>query len=322
MKKFYPFFLLFIITVLGGCVEEDSSQDVDLVKEETSTTFTATISSPKSPAIFPIILVAHEQEGAELIKWETSDTLLTQIQNEEAQFFILPLNIGANLYAKGMPIQLLQVNTWGSMFLVSTNGTIHDLQDLAGKTIFVPSQGGPPDILTNYYLNQDNIKNVTLSFVNLSEIGQQIASGTIENVVLPEPMLSILQANVPLELHTVLDFNEAWEEHFDQSLPQAGVFVKQEWAANHKQSIEQFQSLSEDAITNLQQNNEAAIPLISKYFDSTEQIINNALANSSLHFHTAQQSKEEIEAYFNLLIDVAPESIGGVLPDENFYYTQ
>lgn len=38
----------------------------------------------------------------------------------------LPLNIGADLYAKRVPLQLIE--------------------DLAHQTIFVPSQGGLPDI--------------------------------------------------------------------------------------------------------------------------------------------------------------------------------
>ncbi|WNN76425.1 ABC transporter substrate-binding protein [Lysinibacillus capsici] len=324
MKKFY--FLFFIVllttTVISGCSEKSSQATTGDQNSEEQQTLKATISAPKSPAIFPSILLAEQQKDIELITWETADTLLAQIQKKQAQFIALPLNMGANLYAKGMPLQLIQVNTFGSMFLVSTDDKVQKLEDLAHQTIFVPSQGGPPDILTNYLIAQNNIPDVKLSFVNLSEIGQQLASGAIQHVVIPEPLLSIVQANLQTDLHIAINFEEVWQKQFSKQLPQTGIFVNKAWASSNQHAIKQFKALSEQAITDLYQQPDVSLPLLSNFFKSNEKIMESALTNSSLHFQTAQQARNETEAYFKILLEIAPDSIGGALPNEDFYYNE
>ena len=82
MKKFY--FLFFIVllttTVISGCSEKSSQATTGDQNSEEQQTLKATISAPKSPAIFPSILLAEQQKDIELITWETVDTLLAQIQ--------------------------------------------------------------------------------------------------------------------------------------------------------------------------------------------------------------------------------------------------
>lgn len=324
MKKFYFLFFIVLLTtaVISGCSEKSSQATTGDQNSEEQQTLKATISAPKSPAIFPSILLAEQQKDIELITWETADTLLAQIQKKQAQFIALPLNMGANLYAKGMPLQLIQVNTFGSMFLVSTDDKVQKLEDLAHQTIFVPSQGGPPDILTNYLITQNNIPGVKLSFVNLTEIGQQLASGAIQHVVIPEPLLSIVQANLQTDLHIAINFEEVWQKQFSKQLPQTGIFVNMAWASSNQHAIKQFQALSEQAITDLYQQPDVSLPLLSDFFKSNEKIMESALTNSSLHFQTAQQARNETEAYFKILLEIAPDSIGGALPNEDFYYNE
>ncbi|MEQ6854971.1 ABC transporter substrate-binding protein [Lysinibacillus capsici] len=324
MKKFYFLFFIVLLTtaVISGCSEKSSQATTGDQNSDEQQTLKATISAPKSPAIFPSILLAEQQKDIELITWETADTLLAQIQKKQAQFIALPLNMGANLYAKGMPLQLIQVNTFGSMFLVSTDDKVQKSEDLAHQTIFVPSQGGPPDILTNYLIAQNNIPGVKLSFVNLSEIGQQLASGAIQHVVIPEPLLSIVQANLQTDLHIAINFEEVWQKQFSKQLPQTGIFVNKAWASSNQHAIKQFQALSEQAITDLYQQPDVSLPLLSNFFKSNEKIMESALTNSSLHFQTAQQARNETEAYFKILLEIAPDSIGGALPNEDFYYNE
>jgi len=324
LKKFYFLFFIVLLTtaVISGCSEKSSQATTGDQNSEEQQTLKATISAPKSPTIFPSILLAEQQKDIELITWETADTLLAQIQKKQAQFIALPLNMGANLYAKGMPLQLIQVNTFGSMFLVSTDDKVQKLEDLAHQTIFVPSKGGPPDILTNYLIAQNNILGVKLSFVNLSEIGQQLASGAIQHVVIPEPLLSIVQANLQTDLHIAINFEEVWQKQFSKQLPQTGIFVNTAWASSNQHAIKQFQALSEQAITDLYQQPDVSLPLLSNFFKSNEKIMESALTNSSLHFQTAQQARNETEAYFKILLVIAPDSIGGALPNEDFYYNE
>lgn len=275
-----------------------------------------TISAAKSPAIYSAIAYAEEHPEVEVTTWDTFDTLLAHIQTDQATLFALPLNVGATLYNKDIPLQLIQVNNWGSMFLVSTVET--PLSALEQQTIYVPSQGGPPDLLFNFIMQQQHIKNVSTTFVNMNDIAQQIANGTIQHAIIPEPMLSTLQANLKQPLSITIDFNNFWQTQFGTDLPQTGIFAKKDWLNNHSKFVANYQQQQVDIIKNISTHN--TIQSISTYLDLSPTIIKNSLQNSILVSDAPLTMREEVENYLSILAAHNPESIGGALPSQDFYY--
>lgn len=55
--------------------------------------------------------------------------------------------MAANLYNRGVPLQLLNVSVWGMLALVSRTPGRHTLADFKGEEIAMPFRADMPDIL-------------------------------------------------------------------------------------------------------------------------------------------------------------------------------
>jgi NitT/TauT family transport system substrate-binding protein len=61
--------------------------------------------------------------------------------------------------------------------------------------------------------------------------------------------------------------------------------------------------------------------LANKYINANSELIANALPGFRFEYKSSADSKEDLEQDFNVLLELKPETIGGKLPDDNFYYT-
>ncbi|ANY67918.1 hypothetical protein BBD42_16640 [Paenibacillus sp. BIHB 4019] len=282
-----------------------------------------TFLTPKAPSLIPALLAADKPADTIALKietWDTIEQLLARVQNGDAAFIAAPLNVGSNLYAKGLPVQLIQVNTWGSMYLISTDTEKQTLADLAGETVYIPGQGGPPDTLTKYLISEAALaSDIELAYSTIPDMMQQLAAGTIKHAVLPEPVLSGLRMKLEGKLSEVVDYDAEWHKAFGESLPQTGVFVNSEWAKTNKEAIAAFQSQYQAALEEAIQPG-ANLTSAAEAFGMPEAVLTQAMGKISLSFKTAAESRQETDRYFDILLKMAPESVGGKLPDDGFYY--
>jgi NitT/TauT family transport system substrate-binding protein len=284
---------------------------------------TLTLLSPKAPPLFPALVMeskVHPNWKFKVETWETIEQLLVRVQSGDTPFLAAPLNIGANIAQKGLPLQLLNVNTWGSMYLVTVSEA-RSLSDLVGETVYIPGQSGPPDILTRYLVNDAGLKEkITLQYSTIPEMVQMLAGGKIKHAVLPEPILSGLRMNMGDKLKEVIDFQQVWQQKFAEGLPQTGVFVNSKWAEGHKAEVEQFQQAYKAALNEVVQNPKAAASVATATFGIPVPVIETSLSKMTLQFMDAREAKPLVERYFNILLKADPNSIGGSLPNEQFYY--
>ncbi|WP_416148324.1 ABC transporter substrate-binding protein [Salipaludibacillus sp. HK11] len=320
MKSLNLIVCLSLFTLLvAGCSgpEEKGSASSNLE------TLELTLMTPKAPVLIPALFAAeHKDDSLEITveTWDTLEELLAHVQNGEFTFVAAPLNIGANIYTKGLPLELVHVNTWGSMYLISLSSNVMGIADLRNETVYIPGQGGPPDLLTTYMLEQDGLlKEVEIVYSTVPEIMQLLASGDIEHAVLPEPLISRLRSEAT-ELTEVIDFGARWQEKFGESLPQTGMFVNSEWAKVNQEKVEQFEKSLELAINQTVSDPNEAIRLSANVFGLPDEILLEAMDSIELRHKGAYDAKEEVESYFQVLMDVDPDSLGGRLPDEDFYY--
>ncbi|GFZ91048.1 hypothetical protein GCM10008018_41690 [Paenibacillus marchantiophytorum] len=315
---------LLVITALTGCSTTNSSNQVVPSQGPISPIAKVTLVSPKAPSLLPALLVEQQKEAGIELKvetWDTMEQLLARIQNNDAQFIAAPLNVGANIYKKGLPLQLLHVNTWGSMYLISLDPNVHSLPDMANKTVYIPGQGGPPDILTRYLIKKEGLEGqIKLAYGVIPDIMQQLAAGTIKYAVLPEPVLSGLRLKSANSLIEVIDYQKSWRASFGEDLPQTGVFVNPAWAKAHPTEIAQFQTQYQKALNEMVKKPGTALKLAEGAFGLPEAALVQAMPHISLIFKNAVEAKPEVERYFNILLQADPDSIGGSLPDAGFYY--
>lgn len=284
-----------------------------------------TLFSPKAPSLIPALSAGKRLDAGKwklnVETWDTLEQLLARVQSGDVPFIAAPLNVGANMAARGMPLQLLHVNTWGSMYLVSTSPDVHSLGDLAQGTVYIPGQSGPPDILTRYLLREEGLDGkVKLAYSAVPEIMQQLAAGTAKHAVLPEPALSSLRVKMQGKLHQVVDFQDVWQRKLGDRLPQSGIFVNSQWAKTHQDEVGWFQELYKSALEETVRNPGSVTAVAAEAMGMPEPVVAEALPKMTLDFQEAMEAKPAVERYFKVLLQSAPDSIGGRLPDAGFYY--
>ncbi|OIJ19047.1 hypothetical protein BKP45_14425 [Anaerobacillus alkalidiazotrophicus] len=301
---------------------DEKVNEMEKVKNDKVFTFLA----PKSAPVLPALLMADggaEDISIEVKTWDTIDQLLAQIQGNEADFTAVPLNVAANLHAKGLPIQLIDVNTWGTIFLVTTDTNVTSLADLEGEEIYVSHKSGPPDILLNHFLAEEGINDkVTLYYSTPPEISQMLIAGNIKHAVIPEPALSGVRLQLKDQLVQVVDFQESWHEIYGLDLPQAGIIVNKKFAAENQEAVEQFLQSYQEAIQLMKKDPEKVADLAESTIGMKAPMVKTALNHMMVHSVIASDAKPVIEQYYEILLQSQPEAIGGKLPDEGFYFSK
>ncbi len=86
-------------------------------------------------------------EQVEFLPWKDPDQLRAMAVEGKADFIAMPSNVAANLFNRGVALQLLNISIWGLLFVVSRDPAIKTLADLKGKELVMPFRGDMPDIV-------------------------------------------------------------------------------------------------------------------------------------------------------------------------------
>ncbi|MBS4020841.1 MAG: ABC transporter substrate-binding protein [Dethiobacter sp.] len=257
---------------------------------------------------------------------QTPDVLTARILSQEVDLAALPINLAAKLYNKGVDYQLVAVNTWGNMYLLNLGSDINSWADLKGKTIHSIGMGATPDIVFRSLLNANGLEADKDVFLNYSleqvELANAMAAEKIELAVLPEPFVTmVISKNSGIVI--VMDLQEEWYKAKGSEIPiaQGGMVVKKEFAQKHPEVVKEFLQQYAASIEWVNHNLLEASILVEKYgLGMSAKIAEKAIPRSNIRFSSAGDARKAVESYLQVLLDFAPESVGGKLPDAGFYY--
>ncbi len=264
--------------------------------------------------------------------WNNPDQLRAMIINKEVDFVAVPTNVGAILYNKKQPVQLLNVSIWGILQILVRDKNIDTLEKLKGKSLVVPWRGDMPDIVLRTIMKQKGMdkKDINLIYVsNPMDAAQQLIMRRQDNALLPDPATSMVLRKthsfpisiVAPELYRGIDLQKEWGEAFDTEpkIAQAGMAVVGKMRDN-KAVVDAFEKGYEDAMAWYKAHPKEAGKLVVKY---TKMFTPEAVADSINHVQMkvvpAKEARKDVEFFFKKLKADNPKIIGGELPDEGFY---
>ena len=93
----------------------------------------------------------------EFVPWRDPDQLRVMALDGRADVLAMPTNVAANLYNRGAKLQLINVSTWGVLWLVSRDPALKSLADLRGKELAMPFRGDMPDIVLQLLAEQQGM---------------------------------------------------------------------------------------------------------------------------------------------------------------------
>ncbi len=246
------------------------------------------------------------------------------ILSGEADIAAVPTNLAATLYnATNGGVRVLALNTLGVLHVVTAEN-ISSLNDLAGKTVYTPAQN--PAFIANALLAEAEISATidSLTYAAPDALRDALASGLIDTAVLPEPMVTIAIAAAAKEgrtLRAAVDLTAAWRDAFgEDSLVQGCVVVRTEFLEAHPEKVQKFLREYEASVRFAAEpeNAENAAEMIARagIFENAA-VAAKALPRCNLAYIEGAAMQTALSAF---LARMPLQSIGGKLPDNDFYF--
>jgi len=193
MKKnlSYLLVLVWLLTLLTGCSRPQAQAPGKAADKAARTVKIATLRGPSAVSIIPMIdgkTSLSPQVKANYQIYNSPDMLVPDLAKGQVDAALLPPNLAAKLYNKGINYQLVGVTCWGVMYLASDNPQLNSLKALKGQKLFLTDKGATPDLVLRYLLNVNGVQpdQVDLDYsLGQTELAQSMAAGRVKTGLLP-----------------------------------------------------------------------------------------------------------------------------------------
>jgi NitT/TauT family transport system substrate-binding protein len=259
--------------------------------------------------------------------WRTPDEMRAGLSSGKMQAVIVPSNVAANLYNRGLGVHLLNIMTRGLLFVVAGD-RLARIEDLAGKKIAVPFRNDMPDFVLRRLVAKAGLKpgtDVQFDYAGTPpEAMQTMLAGRVDAALLAEPAATatILRARLKLtRLTRAIDCQKEWAKTIgDEFIPQAGLAVTRSFVDKvGPNGLKALQDALQTAVDFV-----VAHPLRASAAAATElglmsPIVAEAIPHSNLTALPASSVRAKLESFFSILAEDDPRIIGGKLPNDGFY---
>lgn len=283
------------------------------------------IAALKGPTGMGMVKLADKQNYPNYtVSIEASpDALNPQIISGEVDVAAVPVNLASVLYNKlDGDISVLAVSTLGVLYVVEAGSEVNSVADLAGKTVYATGQGATPEYILNYLLDKNGVAgSVEVNYVGEhAALATMLANGSAEIGMLPEPnVTSTLAGNDNLRI--ALNLTEEWNKVCSTELVQGVVIARKSFVNEHPEAIEQFLREYEKSSAFVNENiDEAAKLIVDAGILGNVEIAKKAIPNCNISFSKGEAMHKAVEGMLTVLFEANPKSIGGKLPDKDFYY--
>lgn len=283
------------------------------------------IAALKGPTGMGMVKLADKQNYPNYtVSIEASpDALNPRIISGEVDVAAVPVNLASVLYNKlDGDISVLAVSTLGVLYVVEAGSEVNSVADLAGKTVYATGQGATPEYILNYLLDKNGVAgSVEVNYVGEhAALATMLADGSAEIGMLPEPnVTSTLAGNDNLRI--ALNLTEEWNKVCPTELVQGVVIARKSFVNEHPEAIEQFLREYEKSSAFVNENiDEAAKLIVDAGILGNVEIAKKAIPNCNISFSKGEAMHKAVEGMLAVLFEANPKSIGGKLPDKDFYY--
>lgn len=261
----------------------------------------------------------------------SADEVTPKLVQGELDIAAVPANLASVLYnnTKGQ-VQVLAVNTLGVLYIVENGETVQSAADLKGKTIYASGKGSTPEYALNYILTENGIdpaSDVTIEWKSEhSECVAALANDPSGIAMLPQPFVTTAQTKNP-DIRVALDLTEEWdkiqEDKEEKSALLTGVVVaRSEFVKENPEAVANFLDHYKESVDYVNDNTDDAAKLVGQYEIVTEDVAKKALPECNIVCITGDEMKEQLSGYLQVLLDANAQSIGGALPEDDFYYSE
>jgi NitT/TauT family transport system substrate-binding protein len=291
--------------------------------------------TPFAPIAIPMAyikkhnLMKDYSNSIELKVWDTPDQLRTLLSRQEADFVSIPSNTASIFYNKGIKLKLMKISIWKVFYIISADKSITSVKDLKGKQIFIPFRGDQPDLIFQSICKGQGLDPETYLQIQYTpsplDVIMNMVGGKAKYAMMIEPSASLLimkGKEKGLEFARVIDIQKEWNlsTGLNSRIPNSGVAVLPKMM-QQTDIVSAFSKAYDEAVAWTIANPVEAGVLAAEFIEG----VNAAAFTESLKYTTfesvnSENVKNEIEKMFSLFYKLSPQSIGGKLPDDDFYF--
>jgi NitT/TauT family transport system substrate-binding protein len=257
-----------------------------------------------------------------------ADLMAARFISGEARVGVLPPNVAAKIASTGKAVQVAAVLGNGMLSLLSSDSGVRRIEDLKGKTIAVAGQGATPEyvfrkILLAHGLNPE--RDLKLDYaLAIPEITQSLIAGRISIALLPEPFATMaLSGNSALK--AVGDIQDEWAKANGASsggtYPMTVLVADAAFAKAQPEAMRVILADVKASIEWIKTNPAEAGVLVEKHnLGLRAPAVRASIPRGNHIFIPAEEARPALESLFRAFLKFAPQSIGGALPKDSFYY--
>lgn len=242
----------------------------------------------------------------------------------------VPTNLASTLYKKtNGGIYVLALNTLGVLYLLENGNSVNSIENLKGKTVYVPGAGTNPEYILKYIIEQNGLTVGTenadvifdYTYSSPDALATAAISGLANIVLLPEPKVTAVKSQ-NANIRTALDLTAEWEKKAGEgTLVQGCIIVRKEFADAHPNEIAKFLEEYKASVNFVNESSSEAADLIAAAgIIPKAPLALKAIPNSNITYVDGVTMKTALSEFFRILYSVSPSSIGGAIPDDAIYY--
>jgi len=335
MKKIFILVLvgLLMTSVLAGCTAKTQSNSASgesqsQTETELADDVTVNIAMLKGPTGIGAVELMDKSESGEakgnynVTVTAASDDVTAKIISGEFDIAAVPTNLAAVLYNKTEGgVTVLAVNTLGVLYVLENGESVNSISDLSGKTIYSSGQGAVPEYVLNYLLEKNGINDASVEYKSQhEEVASALADGSAQIAMLPEPFVTaVTMKNTNLRI--ALDVTDEWDKVSDSELAMGCIIVRNDFLKENEGAVKTFLSEYKESIDYVNNNVTEASQLVEKFgIMATAQAAEKSIPNCNIVFIDGSDMEKMLNDLYDVLYAANPKSIGGTVPEKEFYY--
>ncbi len=288
------------------------------------------VGSLKGPTTMGLVNLMSEVENGDKTGYSFEmqsqpDVIMSELVAGKLDVALLPANVAAVAYNKtNHGVSAIDVNTLGVLYCVTGDESIQSVKDLAGKTVLSTGQGASPEYVMNYLLEKNGVTDCDIQYKSeATEIAALLKEDPTQIAILPQPFVTVATAQND-QLKVAFSLTDEWQKVSPDSKLLTGVtVVRNEVLENRADAVDQFLADHQASTEKATSEVDATAELVAKYgIIAKAPVAKKALPNCNIVAITGDEMKSDLSGYLQVLFDANPKSVGGTMPEDDFYYIQ
>lgn len=290
----------------------------------------ASLKGPTSLGLLFLMNKADKGETANTYEFQMAtgaDEILPLMVKGDLDIALVPANVASVLYHKTQGgVEVIDINTLGVLYMVSGEDGLTNFTDLKGKTIYLTGKGTTPDYVLQYLLTANGMSadDVILEYKSeATEVASVLAEDPTAIGLLPQPFVTAacMQNDA---LKVIFDLNEEWNkvQGEDGSSMVTGVtVVRKEFLEENEEAVKSFMEDHKASAEDINADPATGAALaVEAQIVAKEPIAQKAIPNCNITYIDKAEMKQALSGYLDVLFHQDSLSIGGGLPESDFYY--